>query len=346
MSRDTAERDRKRQGSDKEERKEEAGRGMAAKKYYAVKRGKATGIFRTWEECRASVEGYPGAVYKGFPGLEEAESYLGLAPGTGKISGGRSGSGARAKASGQGTGNGGLLPEQIPDPGGPDGGSGGGAAESLEKNSGRENIKGAGHSRAAEKCGRSRGQAVPQKGKADDGGSGEGAAEAGSGRGEQGLVREGDEVPAAGTLLAYVDGSYDNSLKKYAFGCVFILPDGKIYTEYGNGDNAQSLQHRNVTGEMLGAMYAVKTAMRSGFSAVELCYDYEGIEKWVTGAWRSKTELTQKYAAAMREWKKSIGISFRKVAAHTNVYYNELADRMAKTGLREGDGIPKVQSLE
>ncbi len=319
---------------------------MAAKKYYAVKRGKATGIFRTWEECRASVEGYPGAVYKGFPGLEEAESYLGLAPGTGKISGGRSGSGARAKASGQGTGNGGLLPEQIPDPGGPDGGSGGGAAESLEKNSGRENIKGAGHSRAAEKCGRSRGQAVPQKGKADDGGSGEGAAEAGSGRGEQGLVREGDEVPAAGTLLAYVDGSYDNSLKKYAFGCVFILPDGKIYTEYGNGDNAQSLQHRNVTGEMLGAMYAVKTAMRSGFSAVELCYDYEGIEKWVTGAWRSKTELTQKYAAAMREWKKSIGISFRKVAAHTNVYYNELADRMAKTGLREGDGIPKVQSLE
>ena len=319
---------------------------MAAKKYYAVKKGKSTGIFQSWEECRASVEGYPGAVYKGFPGLEEAESYLGLAPGTGKISGGRSGSGARAKASGQGTGNGGLLPEQIPDPGGPDGGSGGGAAESLKKNSGRENIKGAGHSRAAEKCGRSRGQAVPQKGKADDAGSGEGAAEAGSGRGEQGLVREGDEVPAAGTLLAYVDGSYDNSLKKYAFGCVFILPDGKIYTEYGNGDNAQSLQHRNVTGEMLGAMYAVKTAMRSGFSAVELCYDYEGIEKWVTGAWRSKTELTQKYAAAMREWKKSIGISFRKVAAHTNVYYNELADRMAKTGLREGDGIPKVQSLE
>ena len=204
---------------------------MAAKKYYAVKRGKATGIFRTWEECRASVEGYPGAVYKGFPGLEEAESYLGLAPGTGKISGEQRGSGARAKASGQGTGNGGLLPEQIPDPGGPDGGSGGGAAESLEKNSGRENIKGAGHSRAAEKCGKSRGQAVRRKGKADDAGSGEGAAEAGSGRGEQGLVREGDEVPAAGTLLAYVDGSYDNSLKKYAFGCVFILPDGKLYTE-------------------------------------------------------------------------------------------------------------------
>ena len=104
---------------------------MAAKKYYAVKKGKSTGIFQSWEECRASVEGYPGAVYKGFPGLEEAESYLGLAPGTGKISGGRSGSGARAKAPGQGTGNGGPLPEQIPDSGGPDGGSGGDAAVSY-----------------------------------------------------------------------------------------------------------------------------------------------------------------------------------------------------------------------
>ncbi len=77
---------------------------MAAKKYYAVKKGKSTGIFQSWEECRASVEGYPGAVYKGFPGLEEAEGYLGLAPGTGKISGGRSGSGARAKAPGRGQG--------------------------------------------------------------------------------------------------------------------------------------------------------------------------------------------------------------------------------------------------
>ncbi len=229
---------------------------MAAKRYYAVKKGKTTGIFRTWEECRACVEGVPGAEYKGFAGLEEAESYLGLEPG---------------------------LPLQPERP-----------------------------------------SAV---------------------RGEQGLVRDRDEVPPAGTLLAYVDGSYDNSLRKYAFGCVFILPDGRIFTEYGNGDNEQSLRHRNVTGEMLGAMYAVKTAMASGFSKVELCYDYEGIEKWVTGAWRSKTELTKKYAVAMGEWRRQIEISFRKVAAHTNVYYNELADQTAKAGLRDGSGIPKVRSL-
>lgn len=216
---------------------------MAGKKVYAVKRGKNTGIFYQWEECRKAVDGYPGAEYKGFPTVQEAKSYLGVA------------------------------------------------------DEGENNIPPAGET-------------------------------------------------AGESLLAYVDGSYDDTLKKYAFGCVFILADGHIYTQYGNGDNEQSLQHRNVTGEMLGAMYAVKTAMLNGFQKVELCYDYQGIEKWVTGEWRSKTELTQKYAKAMREWGTKIQISFTKVAAHTNVKYNELADQMAKQGLREGNGVPKVCRLE
>ncbi|MDE6924831.1 MAG: RNase H1/viroplasmin domain-containing protein, partial [Acetatifactor sp.] len=50
---------------------------MAAKKYYAVKKGKVTGIFQTWDECRSAVEGYSGAQYKGFSTLKEAEEYLG-----------------------------------------------------------------------------------------------------------------------------------------------------------------------------------------------------------------------------------------------------------------------------
>ena len=45
------------------------------------------------------------------------------------------------------------------------------------------------------------------------------------------------ESSSAGKLIAYVDGSYDDSIKKYAFGCVFLLPDGRVYTQYGNGDN-------------------------------------------------------------------------------------------------------------
>lgn len=213
----------------------------AKKKYYGVRVGKTPGIFETWEACRASVEGYPGAEYKGFATAGEAEEYLGI-----------------------------LKP--------------------------------------GEKTG---------------------------------------EKPGGSTqLLAYVDGSYHDGLKCYAFGCVFILPDGRIYTEFGNGNNPQSLQHRNVTGEMLGAMYAVKTAMLNGYEEIEICYDYEGIEKWVTGAWRSKTECTRKYAEAMREWGRKICIRFRKVPAHSNIQFNELADQKAKQGLTEGKGIPGIRLLE
>lgn len=48
-----------------------------AKKYYAVKVGLTTGIFETWEECKASVDGFPGALYKSFKDISEAYAYMG-----------------------------------------------------------------------------------------------------------------------------------------------------------------------------------------------------------------------------------------------------------------------------
>ena len=50
---------------------------MAKKNYYAVKQGKVPGIYRTWDACKAQVHGYPGAIYKRFERLEEAEAFLG-----------------------------------------------------------------------------------------------------------------------------------------------------------------------------------------------------------------------------------------------------------------------------
>lgn len=41
-------------------------------KYYVVWVGRDTGIFHTWEECRANVEGYKGAKYKAFDSEAEA----------------------------------------------------------------------------------------------------------------------------------------------------------------------------------------------------------------------------------------------------------------------------------
>ncbi|HEU5141270.1 MAG TPA: ribonuclease H family protein [Bacillales bacterium] len=45
-------------------------------KYYAVKVGRETGIFHSWEACREQVEGYSGADYQSFSTLEEAQLFL------------------------------------------------------------------------------------------------------------------------------------------------------------------------------------------------------------------------------------------------------------------------------
>ena len=50
-----------------------------AKKYYAVRVGKTPGIYLTWEDCKAMVDGYPGAKYKSFPTIQEAEAFVGSA---------------------------------------------------------------------------------------------------------------------------------------------------------------------------------------------------------------------------------------------------------------------------
>ena len=49
---------------------------MAKNKFYAVKRGLVPGIYESWEDCKPNVIGCPGAIYTGFPTLEEAENYL------------------------------------------------------------------------------------------------------------------------------------------------------------------------------------------------------------------------------------------------------------------------------
>lgn len=206
---------------------------MAKKKVYAVRKGKTTGLFYSWNECEKAVNGYPGAEFKSFLTEEEAKKYLGY----------------------------------------------------KERKS------------------------------------------------ENAYIPDTSDMEE-GRLLAYVDGSFDVSIGKYSFGCVILTPDGEIIRESGNGDNPEALAIRNVAGEMLGAMTAVRWAIKNGYDTIELRYDYEGIEKWATGAWNAKNALTQKYAEYMQRQKRYIKISFQKVKAHSGDYYNEEADKLAKEALR------------
>lgn len=51
---------------------------MASKKYYAVLKGRKTGIFTSWADCEEQISGFSGALYKSFRTRGEAEAALGL----------------------------------------------------------------------------------------------------------------------------------------------------------------------------------------------------------------------------------------------------------------------------
>lgn len=48
-----------------------------ASKYYAVKKGRKPGVYRTWADCKKQVDGFSGAIYKSFLTKEEAETFTG-----------------------------------------------------------------------------------------------------------------------------------------------------------------------------------------------------------------------------------------------------------------------------
>lgn len=47
-----------------------------AKKIYAVRKGRQTGLFDTWAECQKQTTGFSGAEFKSFATREEAEAFL------------------------------------------------------------------------------------------------------------------------------------------------------------------------------------------------------------------------------------------------------------------------------
>ena len=53
---------------------------MAKNKFYVVWHGVTPGIYTSWAECKAQVNGCEGAIYKGFPTREEAEEAYDSSP--------------------------------------------------------------------------------------------------------------------------------------------------------------------------------------------------------------------------------------------------------------------------
>lgn len=214
-----------------------------AKKIYAVKVGRNTGIFQTWEECEGQIKSYSGAQYKGFTSMNDAEQYLGIA--------------------------------KCP------------AAEVKE-------------------------------------------------------VKQ--EIPG---LNVYVDGSFNSKTNTYGwayaiFSNGFKNEDGTpglMFSDFGSGTGS-AVEMRNVAGELSAAMRAVKYLYNNhgGITDVKLnvtiIYDYEGIEKWITGEWKTKKLFTKQYVEFMKKYLDGgrLNVSFLWTRGHIGVEGNEFVDGLAKQG--------------
>ena len=213
------------------------------KKVYAVKKGKTPGLYYTWDECKAQVEGFSGAQYKGFTSEEEAYEYLGI---------------KKENSSPQ-----------------------------IDEVKDKENIF------------------IPD------------------------IFKSSKSLIEKETPFAYVDGSYNIKTKVYGYGGFLSINGEREYIQ-GNGNDEEMASMRNVAGEILGAIAAIQKALELGLKELTIYYDYEGIEKWATGKWKTNKVATKQYAKYCKEVGNFISLNFVHVKGHTGVEGNEIADKMAK----------------
>jgi len=197
---------------------------LSNKKFYAVRNGKKTGVFNTWDECKEQVNGFKGAEYKSFKTLEEAKNYV-------------------------------------------DG-------SDLKKFEIDEN-----------------------------------------------------------TVEAYVDGSYEHSIKLYGSGVVILKGDEVITSFSVKGNDKDLVDMRNVAGEIEASKIAMNYCIENGIKNLILYFDYEGIEKWCIGAWKTNKVGTINYKKYYDSIKDNLNVKFVKVKAHSGNKYNDEADRLAKLSI-------------
>lgn len=131
----------------------------------------------------------------------------------------------------------------------------------------------------------------------------------------------------------YVDGSFDNTRKKYSWGFAVYQGSEVIHTACGIGEDENAAATRNVAGELEATRKAVLWAEMQAADSITIHHDYIGISEWATGKWKTNNTTTQSYANFIRPYLS--WVTFNKVTGHTGVPGNELADKLAGEALKQ-----------
>ena len=132
----------------------------------------------------------------------------------------------------------------------------------------------------------------------------------------------------ANSVIAYVDGSYNQKLKVYGSGVVYITDDKELELMKSYDDSYHI--HRNVAGEVKASELAIEKAIEDKKEQIIIYHDYQGIASWANGDWKTNNDLTKAYKRFIDQAKKKIKIDFVRVKGHSNDKFNDKADQLAK----------------
>ncbi|NLB78630.1 MAG: hypothetical protein GX796_07250 [Clostridiaceae bacterium] len=139
------------------------------------------------------------------------------------------------------------------------------------------------------------------------------------------------EIVVSTLYYAYVDGSFIEGCTGY--GAV-ILKEGSIVAELsGKLDTPEAFNSRQVGGEIQAVIEVLEWCKKERVKEISIFYDFQNIEKWATGKFRTNTPMTQAYKEYIDNCK--ISIIWYKVESHTGIELNERADILAKKGARQ-----------
>lgn len=135
-------------------------------------------------------------------------------------------------------------------------------------------------------------------------------------------------------MIAYVDGSYDNQIKYFSSGGIMFYNGKSESFKFASNDESL-ISMRNVSGEIKASMFVIQKAAELKMKSVTIYFDYNGIEMWANGSWKTNNHLTKEYREFCIEMFKKLDIKFVKVESHTNIKYNELVDKLAKEAIED-----------
>lgn len=127
---------------------------------------------------------------------------------------------------------------------------------------------------------------------------------------------------------AFVDGSFNKGKQQYGSGVV-ILKDGAVIDELSITGTPDFIESYQIAGETIATLEAIRWAVDHKVDKLSIHYDYQGIESWATGDWKTNKPISEYYKKEFDLLSTKLKVSFVKVKGHSGDKYNDLADQLA-----------------